>query len=228
MGLHEVPLRPALCPPLESIGFECGEGLIHVSCPEQHATRTSLDTSVKRIIDCIDGLLYIQAALAYTIGAFFASNLISLFAWTSLDTVSRIMGVFGGVVMGAGLVVFLPLRVGLRHKTADLRRSDHQSWTEVELKDLNRLLGRIDTASRVLGASVPAGIIGSPWLRLWLLSLFDEFSTWSLLAIAAPIILLFAILTYSSYGHPTPKELQTEIQGLLRNHHGLPVILADR
>ena len=218
----------ALCPPSESIGSECGEGLIDMSCPEQHPTRTALDISVKRILDWIDRLLYSQAVLACTIASLFASNLISLIAWAAIDSASRIMGVFGGFVMGAGVVVFLSLRVGLRHKVADLRHSDHQFWTEGELKDLNRLLGRIDTASRVLGAIIPAGIIGSPWLRFWLLSLFDEFSTLSLLVVVAPMILLFAILAYSSYGHPTSKELQMEIRGLQRTHHGVPVILADR
>ena len=227
MGLRDATLRLALCPPSESIGSECSEGLIHVSCPEQHPTRTSLDISVERIIDWIDRLLYNQAVLACTIGALLASNLISLFAWAAIDSASRFIAVFGGVVMGAGLVVFLALSVGLRRRAADARRLDHRSWSEGELKDLNRLLGRIETASRVLGATIPAGIIGSPWLRLWLFSLFDEFSTVSILVTVAVLILLVAISIYC-YGSPTPKDLQMEIQGLLRHHHGLPVILADR
>ena len=199
-----------------------------MSCPEQYPTRQSLDNPVKRIIDWTDRLLVDQAVLACTTGALFASNLISLLAWASLDDVSRFMGVFGGVVMGVGWVVFFSLRVGIRRKAADVRRLDHRSWTEGELKDLNRLLTRIETASRVLGGILPAGIIGSPWLRLWLYSLFDEFSILSLLVLVAALIPLFAVLVYTSYGHPTPKDLRMEIQGLLRIHHGVPVILADR
>jgi len=199
-----------------------------VSFPEQHPTRTSLEASVERIVDWIDRLLVDQAVLACVIGTLFASNLISLLAWASLDVVSRFMGVFCNVIIGVGLIVFLPLRLGLRRKAADTRRLDHRSWGEGELNDLSRLLGRIDTASRVLGATFPAGIIGSPWLRLWIGSLIDEFSILSLLVVVAVLIPMFAVLTYPSYGHPTPKDLRLEIQGLLRIHHGVPAILADR
>ena len=199
-----------------------------MSFPEQHPTRKSLDASVKRIIDWIDRLLVDQAVLACVIGTLFASNLISLLAWASLDVVSRFMGVFCNVIIGVGLIVFLPLRLGLRRKAADTRRLDHRSWGEGELIDLNTLLARIETVSRVLGAILPAGIIGSPWLRLWLLSLFDEFSTLRLLVIVTVMILMFAVLVYPSYGNPTPKDLRVEVQDLLRNRHGVPAILVDR
>ena len=199
-----------------------------MSFPEQHPTRTSLDASVERIVDWTDRLLVDQAVLACVIGTLFASNLISLLAWASLDVVSRFTGVFCNVIIGVGLIVFLPLRLGLRRKAADIRRLDHRSWTEGELIDLNTLLARIETVSRVLGAILPAGIIGSPWLRLWLLSLFDEFSTLRLLVIVTVMILMFAVLVYSSYGHPTPKDLRVEVQDLLRNHRGVPAILVDR
>ena len=199
-----------------------------MSFPEQHPTRTSLDASVERIVDWTDRLLVDQAVLACVIGTLFASNLISLLAWASLDVVSRFTGVFCNVIIGVGLIVFLPLRLGLRRKATDIRRLDHRSWTEGELIDLNTLLARIETVSRVLGAILPAGIIGSPWLRLWLLSLFDEFSTLRLLVIVTVMILMFAVLFYSNYGHPTPEDLRVEVQDLLRNHHGVPAILVDR
>lgn len=198
-----------------------------MSCPEQHPNRASLNISVKRIIDWIDRLLVDQAVLACMISALFASNLVSLLAWASLDDVSRFMGVFGGVVMGVGWVAFFSLHVGIRRKAADLSRLDDRSWTEGELKDLNRLLARVEKASHVLGGILPAGIIGSPWLKLWLYSLFDEFSIPSLLVVVIALVPMFAILVYTSYGLPTPKDLRMEIQGLLRNHHGVPVILAD-
>ena len=198
-----------------------------MSCPEQHSNRASLNISVKRIIDWIDRLLVDQAVLACVTGALISSNLGSLLAWASLDDVSRFLGVFCGVVMGVGWVVSFSLHVGIRRKAADFRRLDHRSWTEGELNDLNRLLARIDIASRVLGGILPAGIIGSPWLRVWLYSLFDEFSILSLLVIVAVFIPMFAVLIYSSYGLPTPKDLRIEIQGLLRNHHGVPAILAN-
>ena len=199
-----------------------------VSCPEQHPNRASLNISVKRIINWIDRLLVDQAVVACTTGVLFASNLVSLLAWASLDYVSQFIVVPFNVVIGVGFVVFLPLHVGIRRKAADVRRPDHRSWAEGELIDLNRLLTRIERASRVLGLVLVAGIIGSPWLRLCLYSLFDEFSIPSLLIVVAALIPMFAVLTYTSYGLPTPKDLRMEIQGLLRKHHGVPVILADR
>lgn len=199
-----------------------------MSCPEQHPDWASLNISVQRIIEWIDRLLVDQGVVACTIGVLFASNLVSLLAWASLDSVTRFTGVFFNVLIGVGLVVFLRLRVGVLRNAADVSRLDDRSWTEGELNDLNRLLARIETASRVLGGILPAGIIGSPWLRLWLYSLIDEFSILSLLVVVAALIPMFAVLTYTSYGLPTPKDLRMEIQDLLRNHHGVPVILADR
>ena len=199
-----------------------------MSCPEHHSDRASLNISVKRIIKWIDRLLVDQAVVACTTGVLFASNLVSLLAWASLDYASQFIVEPVNVVIGVGLVVFLPLHVGIRRKVADVRGPDHRSWAESELKDLNRLLARIEKASRLLGGILVAGIIGSPWLRLLLYSLFDEFSIPSLLVVVAALIPIFAALTYTSYGLPTPKDLQMEIQGLLRNHHGVPVILADR
>ena len=114
-----------------------------MSFPEQHPTRTSLDASVERIVDWTDRLLVDQAVLACVIGTLFASNLISLLAWASLDVVSRFTGVFCNVIIGVGLIVFLPLRLGLRRNATDMRRLDHRSWTEGELIDLNTLLARI-------------------------------------------------------------------------------------